>query len=90
MKGIRQRLRSKYANLYAPGVRSRLLDRERPEKEPPARVSLPTGATLPKEPNVTPVFIHSASQPPKVLTGLEAARYLREEALKRGQRWPLA
>lgn len=51
---------------------------------------LPRGATLPKEPTLTAVYKHSAFKEPEKLTGLELARFLRDHAVKNGQRWPLA
>lgn len=48
------------------------------------------GDTLPKENTPAPIYVHSQCQPPQKLTGLEVAQYLRAEALKRNQKWPLA
>lgn len=82
----RARLRRKFAHLYAPSALVRLRDRDKPGKEPPARVSLPRGATLPKGPATVPAFVHSAYKPPRKMTGRELARALREQ---HGP-WPLA
>lgn len=49
-------------------------------------VSLPRGATLPREPIPIPAYEHSAYHPPRKLTGLELARLLRQ----RHGPWPLA
>ena len=52
--------------------------------------SRPRGATLPKEPTLPDVYEHSKASKPRKLTGLELAQFLRENALKNGQKWPLA
>lgn len=79
----------KYAHLYAPVALARLRQRDTPEKEERSLMSLPRGATLPKEPAATPVYEHSANYPARKLSALEVAQHLRAEALKRGKKWPL-